>query len=138
MMVNKENEDLQALPEGVSMYQEPLVDLDKREIEEHPESLVLLVQMAILELLDLKENAANMQHPASQADLVNQEHPVKMVYLEHQEHLAGGDRKAKLLDWKRLKIKLKMASNLLNHNYVTVVVEMITIIVVSVLHIMMK
>ena len=97
---------------------------------------MLLVEMVILELPVLKEYAANMHHLASLAILVNQENLVKMVNQEHQEHLVGKDRKAKLLDWKKLKIKLKTASNLFVHNYVTVVVEMI--IVESVIHLMMK
>ena len=133
MMVNRENEDLQAILESVLIYQDPLVDLDKKEIEEHQERLVLLVKMAILELLDLKENAANMHHLASQATLVDQENLVKMVNQDSQEYLVTRDRRAKLLDWKKLKIKLKMASNLFVHNYVTVAVEMVMHMVVSVL-----
>ena len=138
LMVNKENEDLQAILESVYMYQDPLVDLDKKEIEEHQENLVPQAKMAILELLELKENAANMHHLASQATPVDQENLVKMVNQEHQEYLVERDKKAKLLDWKKSKIKLKMVSNLLNHNCVTVVIEMIINIVVSVIHLMMK
>ena len=137
MMVNKENEDLQVIQESALIYQDPLVDLDKKETEEQQESPVLLVEMVILELKVLKEYAANMHHLASLAIPVNQENLVKMVNQEHQEHLVGKDRKAKLLDWKKLKKKLKMASNLFVHNYVTVVSEMVIhISMVSVL--MMK
>lgn len=59
---------------------------------------MLLVEMAVLELLELKENAANMQLLASQATLVDQEHLVEMVKQEHQEQLVEKDKKAKLLD----------------------------------------
>ena len=134
MMVNRENEDLQAILESVLIYQDPLVDLDKKEIEEHQERLVLLVKMATLELLDLRENAANMHHLASQATLVDQENLVKMVNQDSQEYLVIRDRKEKLSDWKKLKIKLKMVSNLFVHNYVTVAIEMVMdMVVVSVL-----
>ena len=89
--------------------------------------------MAIPELLDLKENAANMHHLASQATLVDQENLEKMVNQESQEHLVVRDRKEKLLDWKKLKTKLKMASNLFVHNYMTVVIVMVIYMVVNVL-----
>jgi len=91
--------------------------------------------MAILELPDLKENVVNMHHLASLAYLVIQEHLVKMVNQEHQGHLVGKDKKGKPLTWKKLKIKLKMASNLFARNYETVV--SVAVIVGSVLHIMM-
>ena len=87
---------------------------------------MLLVKMVILDHLDLKENVANMHHLASQALQVDQEHLVKMVNQEGQEYVAEKDKKAKLLDWKNLKIKLLMASNLFVHNYKIVVIEIVT------------
>lgn len=125
LMVHKEREGHQAILESVSIYQDPPVDLDKKETEEHQERLVPLAKMAIPELLDLKENAANMHHLASPATLVDQEKMEKMVRQEHQEHLVQRDRRAKPLICIRLKIKLKMASNLLKHNSMTVVVELV-------------
>ena len=98
MMVKKENKDLRAFQEGASTYQDPPVNLGKKEIKENQESLVLLEKMAILEPQDLKENAANMHHLASQANLVNQESLVKMVNQENQEYLVVRDKKGKPLD----------------------------------------
>ena len=122
-MVKKENRDPQAILENASIYQADLLTLDQKEIKENQESLVLLVKMAILDHKDLKENAANMHHLASQAIPVNQENLVKMANQGNQEYLVEKDRKVKLLDWKKLKIKLKMASNLFVHNYKIVVIE---------------
>ena len=98
MMVKKENKDLRAFQEDASTYQDPPVNLGKKEIKENQESLVLLEKMAILEPQDLKENAANMHHLASQANLVNQESLVKMVNQENQEYLVVRDKKGKPLD----------------------------------------
>jgi len=77
---------------------------------------VPLAKMAILELLDLKENAANMHHLASLANPVNQESPVPMANQENQEYLVVRDRKGKPLNWKNLRIKLLMTSNLFARN----------------------
>ena len=98
MMVKKENKDLRAFQEGALTYQDPPVNLGKKEIKENQESLALLEKMAILELQDLKENVANMHHLASQANLVNQESLVKMVNQENQEYLVVRDKKGKPLD----------------------------------------
>ena len=114
--VNQEKKDLKVLLEGVSTDQNTLVGLDKKEMKDHKESLVLLAEMALLDQLDLKENAADMQNLARKAYPVNQENLVKMVNQETQEHLVVKDKKAKLLDWKNSKIKLKMASNLFAYN----------------------
>ena len=115
-MVKKENRDPQAILENVSIYQAHLLILDQKEIKEYQESLVLLVKMALPDHRDLKENAADMHHLASQAFLVNQENLVRMANLGDQAHLVRKDRKAKQLDCRNLKTKLKMASNLFSHN----------------------
>ena len=111
MVVHKEKRDLEDIQENASIYQALLVELEKKEIKENQEGLVLLVIMAILEHLDLKENLANMHHLVSQVLLVNQEGPVKMAVQDSQEHLVEKDRKAKLLDWKNFKTKLLMVSD---------------------------
>ena len=135
-MVKKENRDPQAILENASIYQADLLTLDQKEIKENQESLVLLVKMAILDHKDLKENAANMHHLASQAILVNQENLVEMASQGNQEYLVGKDRKVKLLDWKKLKIKLKMASNLFVRIYKIVVIEIGLMDIINVIHTM--
>ena len=115
-MVHGENRDPQAIQESVSIYQDPLLILDRKEIKEYQESLVLPVKMAILDHKDLKDIAADMHQLANQDILVNQAHLVKMVNQDIQEHLVPRDRKAKPLDWKILKIKSLTASMILNHN----------------------
>jgi len=104
-MVNKEKRDLKASLEGALTSQDLLVNLEKKEIKEHQESQVLLVKMALLDHPDKKENAANIHHLANQVNLANQDNLVKMVNQENQESLVVRDRRAKLLDWKDLKIR---------------------------------
>ena len=87
MMVHKENRDLQAILEDVSIYQAHLLGLEKKEIKDNQENLVHLVKMVFLEHKDLKENAVDMHHLECQAILVNQEYPVKMVNQVNQVYL---------------------------------------------------
>ena len=87
MMVIKENRDSKAFPESVSISQDLLVSLEKRETKDNQESLVLPVKMVLLDHKDLKENAADMLHQASQVQPANPESQVKMVNQESQEYL---------------------------------------------------
>ena len=87
MMVIKENRDSKAFPESVSISQDLLVSLEKRETKDNQEGLVLLVKMVLLDHKDLKENAADMLHQASQVQTANLENQVKMVNQESQEYL---------------------------------------------------
>lgn len=87
MMVHKENRDLQAILEDVSIHQAHLLGLEKKEIEDNQENLVYLVKMVFLEHKDLKENAADIHHLECQAILVNQEYLVKMVNQVNQVYL---------------------------------------------------
>ena len=87
MMVIKENRDSKAFPESVSISQDLLVSLEKRETKDNQESLVLPVKMVLLDHKDLKENAADMLHQASQVHPANLENQVKMVKQESQEYL---------------------------------------------------
>ena len=87
MMVIKENRDSKAFPESVSISQDLLVSLEKRETKDNQEELVLPVKMVLLDHKDLKENAADMLHQASQVQTANLENQVKMVNQESQEYL---------------------------------------------------
>lgn len=87
MMVIKENRDSKAFPESVSISQDLLVSLEKRETKDNQEGLVLPVKMVLLDHKDLKENAADMLHQASQVQTANLENQVKMVNQESQEYL---------------------------------------------------
>ena len=87
MMVIKENRDPKAFPESVSISQDLLVSLEKRETKDNQEDLVLPVKMVLLDHKDLKENAADMLHQASQVQTANLENQVKMVNQESQEYL---------------------------------------------------
>lgn len=69
------------------MYQTHLLDLEKKEIEDNHESLVLLIMMVFLECNDLKENATGTHHLACQGVVVNQEHLVKTVNQDNQVNL---------------------------------------------------
>ena len=115
-MVKKESRDLQVILESVSMHQDLLEILEKKEIKDDKEGLVFPVEKALLDLKDLKEGAANMHHLAKKVYVANQVHLVKMVNQESQEILGIRDRKAKPLDWKSLKIKLLITSNFFVYN----------------------
>jgi len=104
-MVNKEKRGLKASLDGVLTSQDLLVVLEKKEIKEYQEFRALMVKMALLDHLVKKENAAKLHHLANQVNLANQENLVKMVNQENQESLVVRDRRAKLLDWKDLKIR---------------------------------
>ena len=115
MMANKENKGQQVIQENVSTYLE-FLDLEKKEIGENQVSVVFPAEMVSLEPPDLKEDVADLHGPVGQADQVNQESPVKMVNQENQEFLVVRDRKGKPLNWKNLRIKLLMVSNLFARN----------------------
>lgn len=110
-MVIKETRDPRAHLESVSIFQDPPVNQGRKETKEYQESLVFLVKMALLDHKDVKENPANMHKRANKVNLANQESLVRMVNQESQENLVRKDKKARLKDWKRLKIKLPVVSS---------------------------
>lgn len=116
------------------MYQTHLLDLEKKEIEDNHESLVLLIMMVFLEYNDLKENSTGTHHLACQLGCPGRSGTSGKDSEVGQPGVPSvKGQKVKLLDW----INLKVASNLFIRRCKIVAIK-ISIIMVSTMHPMIR
>ena len=68
-----------------------------------------LVKMELPDRKDQKENVASMHDQEDLENLVNQENLESLENLVNQESLVRRDKRERQLNWKRLRIRLRMA-----------------------------